>query len=116
MSIEKIENSKYGLQTFVGDSGTVLISNIPTDSLNYSLYLTIHGRSTIEKVAQLNGADNYTFTITPTETKQITAGTWEYAVKICNSQLGTEDTCVPDFSTERKALFVVYPEKVKGIK
>ena len=44
MTIQKVRNSMFDLQTFVGDSGLVIIGNIPTDKPNYILYMEINGK------------------------------------------------------------------------
>lgn len=115
MTIEKVKNTKYNLQTFAGDSGIIRITNIPTESNNFIIYLEVNGRVKIVKSVELNGADNCTFEFTPDDTLALGVGNWEYGIKICNSSTGEENTFVPDLRLSSKALFIVYPEKAEGL-
>ena len=114
MTIEIQNGFKYNLQTFSGDSGSVTISGLPTDSQNYIVYLEIKGKVRIEKSVALNGASLCVFSFTPAETESLGVGSWEYGVKICDSTRGIEDTLIPDLRASNKATFTVYPERVKG--
>lgn len=115
MTIEKVRNTKYNLQTFAGDSGVIKISNIPTESPNYIIYLEIHGNNDITKSVVLNGADNCEFELTPEETLALGAGNWEYGIKICDSVTLEENTFIPDLRISNKAMFIVYPQKAEGL-
>lgn len=114
MTIQVQTGSKYNLETFAGDSGFITISNIPTDSPSYVIYMEIKGQTSLEKTITLNGQDTCTFSFTPNETIALGVGSWEYGIKLCNTDTGIENTLVPDLRVCSKAIFVVYPEKVEG--
>ena len=114
MTIEVQKGFKYNLQTFAGDSGTITVSNIPTDVSTYVIYMEIHGKTTIEKSVVLDGASSCVFSFTPNETISLGVGSWEYGIKICDSDTGIENTVVPDLRVSNKAIFTVYPEKAEG--
>ena len=114
MTIEIQNGFKYNLQTFSGDSGSVTISGLPTDSQNYVVYIEIKGKTKIEKNIALNGESLCVFSFTPEETESLGVGNWEYGVKICNPDLNIEDTLIPDLRISNKAIFTVYPKRVEG--
>lgn len=115
MTIDVSKGFKYNLQTFAGDSGSITISNIPTDKQTYVIYMEVRGRTKIEKSVTLNGASSCVFSFTPDETKSLGVGCWEYGIKLCDTETGVENTFVPDLRVSDKAIFTVYPEKVGGI-
>lgn len=114
MTIEKVKSTNYDLQTFSGDSGSIRINNIPTDSNDYVAYIEIKGKTTIIKSVELNGADNCTFRFTPDETKALGVGKYEYGIKICKKNTDEENTYIPDLRIGEKASFIVYPERAAG--
>lgn len=115
MTIERVRNTLYDLQTFLGDSGSITVSNIPTDSDNYVIYLEINGKEKIEKSIALNGAEECTFDLSASETTSLGVGTFPYGIKICNTEDGSENTYVPDLRNGNRASFTVYPERVAGL-
>lgn len=117
MTIERVKNTVYDLQTFVGDSGVVNITNIPTDKNTYVIYMEIKGKAIIKKEITLNGADTCQFVFSVFDTKALGVGSWEYGVKICDSSENPviENTYIPDLRVGNKAMFFVYPERVEGI-
>lgn len=112
MTICRIKNSMYDLQTFLGDSGVLSIGNIPTDKPNYVLYMEIMGKDKVEKSVALNGADSTNIEITVADTTKLGVGQWPYGVKLCSGQ--DEDTYIPDLRVAPNALFVVRPKAVEG--
>lgn len=117
MTIERVKNTVYDLQTFVGDSGVVRITNIPTDKTTYVIYMEVRGRVTLQKYINLNGADNCQFDFSVEDTKALGQGTWEYGIKICDSSVSpvVENTYIPDLRIGNRAMFYIYPERVEGI-
>ena len=117
MTIERVKNTVYDLQTFVGDSGVVNITNIPTDKDTYVIYMEVKGKTTIKKEIILNGLDSCQFVFSVLETKALGVGNWEYGIKICDSSETpvVENTYIPDLRVSNKAMFIVYPERVEGI-
>ena len=115
MTVERVKGTLYDLQTFAGDSGTISVSHIPTDSEHYVIYLEINGNETIKKSVVLNGADNCIFELTPNETLSLGVGTFSYGIKICNTNNGDENTYVPNLCKCNRANFIVYPERAEGI-
>lgn len=114
MTIEVQNGYKYNLQTFSGDSGSITISGLPTDSQNYVVYMEVNGKTKIEKSVALNGLSSCVFSFMPNETKSLGVGSWEYGIKICDSTTDVENTLVPDLRISNKSFFNVYPEKVEG--
>jgi len=116
MTIERVKNTIYDLQTFVGDSGVVNITNIPTDKNSYVIYMEVHGKTHIKKSIVLNGSDNCQFEFSVFDTKALGVGNWEYGIKICDSTQTpvVENTYIPDLRVSNKAMFFVYPERVEG--
>lgn len=114
MTIEVQKGFRYNLQTFAGDSGSLTISGIPTDSQNYVIYMEIRGRTKLEKSVALNGADTCVFSFSVSDTLSLGVGCWEYGIKLCNTDTGDENTLVPDLRFSDKAFFVVHSEKVEG--
>ena len=117
MTIERVKNTIYDLQTFVGDSGVVNITNIPTDKNTYVIYMEVHGKTEIKKSITLNGADTCQFEFSVFDTKALGVGNWEYGIKICDSSESpvVENTYIPDLRVSNKATFFVYPERVEGV-
>lgn len=117
MTIERVKNTVYDLQTFSGDSGNVNITNIPTDKDSYVIYMEVKGKVTIKKSIPLNGADHCQFVFTVAETVALGVGSWEYGIKICdaNETPVVENTYIPDLRIGNRAMFYVYPERVEGI-
>lgn len=113
MTICRIKNSMYDLQTFLGDSGVLSIGNIPTDKPNYVLYMEIMGKDKVEKSVALNGADNASIEITVEDTTNLGVGQWPYGVKLCSGQ--DEDTYIPDLRVALTASFIVRPKAVEGV-
>lgn len=114
MTIEKVKNTNYDLQTFSGDSGSITINNIPTDSPDYVIYISIKGATEVSKSIELNGAETCTFTFTPEETKSLGIGTFTYGIKLCKKNTTEENTYIPDLRIGERANFIVYPERVAG--
>ena len=112
MTIQKVKNSMFNLQTFVGDSGIVGIGNIPTDKPDYTLYMEIRGKKNVEKSIALNGADFTSVEITTQDTTDLGVGQWPYGVKLCSGAY--EDTYIPDLRVDPTALFIVKPMVVEG--
>lgn len=112
MTIQKVKNSMFDLQTFAGDSGSVSIGNIPTDKTNYVLYMEIHGKKKVEKTKPLHGADSATIEITVGDTEDLGEGQWPYGVKLCAD--GDEDTYIPDMRISPSAYFIVKKQVVEG--
>lgn len=113
MTIQKVKNSMYDLQTFVGDSGMITIGNIPKDLPNYTLYMEIHGKTTVTKSVALQGADETSIQITAGDTEALGAGSWPYGVKLCSGS--QEDTYIPDMRIAPNAYFIVKPKIVEGV-
>ena len=112
MTIQKIKNTKYNLQTFVGDSGLLTIGNIPNNMPNYVLYFEARGNKTVTKSQELHGAEEATIQITVQDTKDLGAGRWPYGVKLCYGS--AEDTYIPDPRISNEAIIWVKPEVVSG--
>ena len=117
MTIERVKNTVYDLQTFVGDSGVVNITNIKNDKTTYTIYMEVHGRVDLKKSIALNGADNCQFVFSVADTVSLGVGNWDYGIKICDSSVDpvVENTYIPDLRVGTTAKFVVYPERVEGI-
>ena len=117
MTIERVKNTVYDLQTFAGDSGSINITNIPTDKSTYVIYIEVKGKQTIKKSIVLNGADNCQFFFSVEDTIALGIGSWEYGIKICDSAGNPviENTYIPDLRIGNRAMFFVYPERVEGI-
>lgn len=113
MTIARVKNSMYDLQTFLGDSGVLLIGNIPTDKPDYTLYMEIKGKKTVEKAFELNGRDYAAIEITVNDTTDLGVGQWPYGVKLCSGE--EEDTYIPDLRVALTALFIVRPKAVEGV-
>lgn len=113
MTIQKVKNTKYDLQTFVGDSGTIIICNIPTDK-EYTLYMEINGKKKVEKEYELHMADIATIQITVQDTEDLGEGQWPYGVKLCDGS--DENTYIPDLRVAPNAYFVVRKKIVEGTK
>lgn len=112
MTIQLIKNTMYDLETFLGDSGTITIGNLPTDSDNYTLWLQVNGKQTVIKSYALNGAAEQEVDFSVEDIKSIGQGQWPYGVKLSN---GTEeDTYIPDLRVSPQALFVVKKLVVEG--
>ena len=114
MTIEVIKNTEFDLQTFAGDTGSVTITNIPTDSQDYVAYMEIKGKETIKKSITLNGDNTCTFEFTANETASLGVGKFSYGIKICLNNGSVEDTYIPDLRLSNMANFIVYPERVAG--
>lgn len=112
MTISRICNTPYDLQTWVGDSGTITIKGLPTDKDDYVLFIEIHGNQDVIKQYPLNGQSEISIDITVEETESLGAGQWQYGVKLC--QGGTENTLIPNLKIGPKALFVVNKKIVEG--
>lgn len=112
MTISRICNTPYDLQTWDGDSGTITIKGLPTDVNDYTLFMEIHGKKDVVKEIALNGASEVSIDITVEDTEKLGAGHWEYGVKLC--QGGTENTLIPNLKISPKALFVVNKKVVEG--
>lgn len=112
MTILLVKNTMYNLQTFLGDSGTITIGNLPTDSEGYTLYLEVHGKETIVKEKALNGASETEIDFTVEDTTALGVGQWPWGVKISASD--EEDTYIPDPRVAPQALFIVMPKAVEG--
>ena len=112
MTISRICNTPYDLQTWDGDSGTITIKGLPTDVNDYVLFLEIHGKHDVIKELALNGAAEASFDITVADTERLGAGQWFYGVKLC--QGGTENTLIPNLKIGPKAKFIVNPKVVEG--
>lgn len=112
MTISRICNTPYDLQTWVGDSGTITIKGLPTDKDDYVLFIEIHGNQDVIKQYSLNGESEISIDITVEETESLGAGQWQYGVKLC--QGGTENTLIPNLKIGPKALFVVNKKIVEG--
>lgn len=112
MTISRICNTPYDLQTWDGDSGTITIKGLPTDVNDYVLFLEIHGKEDVIKQYPLNGQSEISIDITVAETESLGAGQWQYGVKLC--QGGTENTLIPNLKIGPKALFVVNKKIVEG--
>ena len=113
MTIQKVKNSMYDLITYEGDSGLLIIGNIPTDKQNYVLYMEINGKEKVTKTVELNGSDNAPIRITVANTKALGEGKWPYGVKLCAD--GEEDTYIPDERVSPNAYFIIKKEIVEGI-
>lgn len=112
MTISRICNTPYDLQTWDGDSGTITIKGLPTDVNDYVLFLEIHGKKDVIKEIALNGAAEASIDITVEDTEKLGAGQWTYGVKLC--QGGTENTLIPNLKIGPKARFIVNPKVVEG--
>lgn len=112
MTISRVINTPYDLQTWVGDSGTLNIHGLPTDSDNYVLFVEIHGRETIIKEYALEGADSISVEFTVDDTEKLEAGQWCYGIKIVDGE--RENTLVPSLKIGGKALFIVNKKLVEG--
>lgn len=117
MTIERVQNTIYDLQTFVGDSGVVNITNIPIDKITYVIYMEVRGKTILKKSIVLNGASECQFEFSVADTKALGVGNWEYGVKICDSTDDpvVENTYIPDLRVCNTAKFIVYPEIVEGV-
>lgn len=118
MTIRRIQNTPYGLQTFLGDSGKFSVYGLPTDHDDYILYAEFHGKSdeqgnhdVIKEIA-LNGADNVDIEITVDDTDTLGVGRWEWGLKICRGTV--ENTLIPDLVSGNKAYFIVNDKIVEG--
>lgn len=112
MTIQRVNNTMYNLQTFLGDSGAVTISNLPTDSNNYILWLQVNGKQTVIKNYALNGAAEQEVDFSVDDIKNIGQGQWPYGVKLSNGD--EEDTYIPDLRVSPQALFIVNKKAVEG--
>ena len=112
MTISRICNTPYDLQTWDGDSGTITIKGLPTDANDYVLFLEIHGKNDVVKEIALNGQSECSIDITVEDTEKLGAGQWNYGVKLC--QGGTENTLIPNLKIGPKARFIVNPKVVEG--
>ena len=112
MTIQLVKNTMYNLQTFYGDSGTVTISNIPTDSPTYTLYMQVDGKDTVVKSKPTNSEESVTLDFSVSDIKNIGIGQWPYGVKLCQGE--SEDTYIPDLRIAPQALFIVKPMVVEG--
>ena len=112
MTILLKKNTMYDLETFLGDSGTVTIGNLPTDSDAYILWMQVNGKATVVKQIPLNGASETEVDFTVEDIKSLGAGSWPYGVKISN--MAEEDTYIPDLRVAPQALFIVRQEVVGG--
>lgn len=112
MTIQRVNNTMYNLQTFLGDSGTVTISNLPTDSDAYVLYMEINGKQTVTKTKPLNGEASVDVDISVQDTTNLGIGQWPYGVKLANGD--EEDTYIPDLRVSPQALFIVNKKAVEG--
>lgn len=114
MTISRICNTPYDLQTWDGDSGTITIKGLPTDVNDYVLFLEIHGEKDIVKEVPLNGESQVSIDISVEDTEKLGPGQWTYGVKLC--QGGTENTLIPNLKICPRALFVVNKKVVEGEK
>lgn len=112
MTIARVINTPYDLQTWVGDSGTLTIRGLPTDADNYVLFVEIHGKQKVVKEFPLDGADELTIDFTVEDTEALGAGQWPYGIKIV--QGNTENTLVPSLKIGGKATFIVNKKVVEG--
>ena len=112
MAIQKVKNTLYNLQTFLGDSGVITISNLPTDSDAYVLYMEINGKAKVVKQIALNGEASTEVEFTVADIKSLGVGQWPYGVKLSNMQ--EEDTYIPDLRVAPQALFIVNKQVVEG--
>lgn len=112
MTIARVANTPYNLQTWEGDSGTITIRNIPNDSDDYVLYLEIRGKSKIEKEFPLNGESEMSIDITVEDTEALGPGQWPYGVKLVQGE--NENTLIPNLVIGGKATFIVNKKVVEG--
>ena len=112
MTISRICNTPYDLQTWDGDSGTITIKGLPKDADDYVLFMEIHGNEDVVKEIALNGESEISIDITVADTEKLGAGQWQYGVKLC--QGGTENTLIPNLKIGPRALFVVNKKVVEG--
>lgn len=112
MTILQVKNTMYDLETFLGDSGTITIGNLPTDSNNYTLWIQVNGKQTVIKNYALNGASEQEVDFSVEDINSIGQGQWPYGVKLSNGD--EEDTYIPDLRVSPQALFVVKKLVVEG--
>lgn len=110
MTISKIPNSNYNLQTWVGDSGSIRFSGFPTDD-DYTFYCEIHGKTDIVKEIALNREPSVIVDISVEDTEALGQGRWPYGVKICKGEI--ENTLIPDI-IQNQAFFIVNKKLVEG--
>lgn len=121
MTIQKIKNSMYDMETWLGDSGSLTIGNLPTDidGSGWTLYFEIRGKETIVKEIPLTGQETVDIFISVDDTTRLGVGQWEYGVKLCSGVIGQEglieDTYIPDIRVSKKAYIVVNPKVVEGV-
>lgn len=119
MSIAKIKNTDYNLQTYCGDSGSIKLSGL-SGITGATLYFEIKGNQSIIKEIALTGVNEVYVNIDVADTEALGVGSWEYGVKICKeveSGVYAEDTVIPKLGTAcgcNKALFIVNEKRVEG--
>lgn len=112
MTISRIANTPYDLQTWDGDSGTITIKGLPADSDDYVLFMEIHGSVDVVKEIPLNGESEISIELTVADTESLGAGQWTYGVKLCKD--GKENTLIPNLKIGPRALFIVNHKVVEG--
>lgn len=73
MTISRIANTPYDLQTWDGDSGTITIKGLPHDVDDYVLFLEIHGKEDVVKEYALNGESQISIDIDVADTEKLSA-------------------------------------------
>ena len=112
MTIQTVKGTMYNLQTFFGDSGSLTIGNLPTDSPDYILYMQVNGKETVIKSVATGGAESVDISFEVEDIEKIGVGQWPYGVKLCETD--NEDTYIPDLRIAPNALFIVHPEVAQG--
>ena len=112
MTIAKIPNTPYGLQTWDGDSGNLTFTGLPTDHDDYEFFMEVHGATDIVKTAQLNGESEVDVEFTVADTTALGVGRFPYGVKVCRN--GIENTLIPNLSVSNQAHFIVNKKVVEG--
>lgn len=112
MTIARVLNTPYDLQTWVGDSGLLTIKNLPTEENDYTLFVEIRGKSTIIKEVALEGAEEVSIDFTVEDTEALGPGQWPYGIKLVRGE--SENTLVPNLKIGGKATFIVNKKVVEG--
>ena len=112
MTIARVLNTPYDLQTWVGDSGTLTIRGLPTDQDDYVLFVEIRGKSNVIKELQLNGEEEVSIDFTVADTEALGPGQWPYGIKLVQGE--SENTLVPNLKIGGKATFIVNKKVVEG--
>lgn len=115
--LQSVKNTMYDLQMFMGDSGTLTISNLPTDSDEYVLYFEVNGKQKVTKRIELHGQAVMAIDITVSDSKALGVGQWNYGVKLCVESVGNpiEDTYIPDMRVAPRATLTIKPQVVEGV-